>query len=205
MTAPEPHPNTAGPTITDGHDLLQGTQPIPAALPHQPPFRWVDRLLHVDVPRGLLWALRHLTANDALWPAEAAQRAQPPLQALPSTFLIEALSQAAACFNIVSAPPSAEPHLGYLVSVTQFGFPAHANIGDTLLLCVEKQEALGAVVAFFGTALAAPPGTHWDALFAGRATWPAARDLDPPPDASPAATRLRKVGAGRLLFAVTSK
>ena len=207
-------------------------------LPHAPPFRLLDRVLHIDVAQGTLWAQKRITANDALWPAEAGSlflsAATPPsLSTLPSLLLIEALSQAAACFNLLFdrastdrcqagsllAPPASttsmhqQSHLGFLVSVSDFGFPndekAGATVGETLLLYVKKQESLGPLVAFFGQAFCAIDP----------------RDLLGPQDPlnplsrAPASSRgavvenrrqsthasLRPVGWGRLLFAVTSK
>ena len=179
-----------------------------------------------------------ITGNDALWPAEAGSlflsaATSPSLSTLPSLLLIEALSQAAACFNLLfdrastdrgqagslSGSPASttsmhqQSHLGFLVSVSDFGFPsdekAGATVGESLLLYVKKQESLGPLVAFFGQAFCAIDPPH---------------PLGPPDplnplSRTPASSRgavvenrrqsthasLRPVGWGRLLFAVTSK
>ncbi len=202
-------------------------------LPHAPPFRLLDRVLHIDVAGGSLWALKQISINDALWPAEQSvpTAAVPHQTDLPALLLIEALSQAAACFNLLaseptwrassaapipaqpSVRPSARPaeqpsaqerHLGFLVSVSDFRFPAAARggarVGDTVLLYVQKQESLGAVVAFSAQALCPIDGRSGDRLLAGLSQ----RDprLGPTePEHQPA----RLLGQGRLLFAVTSK
>lgn len=209
--------------------------PPPAGLPHRSPFRLLDRLCHVDLAMGELWADKRVSAGDALWPGETpilspvadAALAQPA--GLPSLLLIEALSQAAACFNLLAAtaakPKTAQPaaanaraeesaedaHLGFLVSVTDFRFPeelqAGASPGDTLLLHVKKQESLGALTAFFGQAFCLP------ALPAGgRDAAQSAAQSPPQSAASPSQEsrfllppQARRLGHGRLLFAVTSK
>ena len=195
-------------------------------LPHASPFRLLDHVLHIDVVQGTLWAQKRITANDALWPAEAGSRylstaASPYLSMLPSLLLIEALSQAAACFNLLieqastdrsqagglSGSPASETsmhqqsHLGFLVSVSDFGFPsdekAGATVGESLLLYVKKQESLGPLVAFFGQAFCAI-----DLLGPGPAS---SRDPLVQDRRQPTRPSLRPVGWGRLLFAVTSK
>lgn len=213
-------------------------------LPHAPPFRLLDRVLHIDVAQGTLWAQKRITANDALWPAEAGSlflsAATPPsLSTLPSLLLIEALSQAAACFNLLFdrastdrgqagsplAPPASatsmhpQSHLGFLVSVSDFGFPndekAGATVGETLLLYVKKQESLGPLVAFFGQAFCAidpqdpldPPGPQ-DPLNPPnlRSRAPAGSQVAVVENRRQSThASLRPVGWGRLLFAVTSK
>lgn len=208
-------------------DPVHPTIPPPSGLPHQSPFRLLDRLLHVDLDRGDLWAERRLTADDALWPGESAiwdlsDRDRPIT--LPALLLIEALSQAAACFNLLAAAATARTsdvgtqrpqggesdrgtHLGFLVSVTDFRFPDDprdgATPGDTLLLHVTRQESLGALTAFSGRAFCLPPvapggGEVADAQpGSGRSPSEGSR-FSPPKTA-------RVVGHGRLLFAVTSK
>jgi 3-hydroxymyristoyl/3-hydroxydecanoyl-(acyl carrier protein) dehydratase len=151
--------------------------PLPQ-LPHQAPFRLVDRIVAADVARGHLVAQRRLTFNDALWPAEShnpshffpetAGRPAPAELAFPPTLLIEALSQAAACLNslclaaqppapppphLLPTPESAAPapprqHHGYLVAIADVKFPSFAYVGETLTLEVQQMEKLGAIHAF---------------------------------------------------------
>lgn len=210
-------------------DPAQPTLPPPADLPHGSPFRLLDRLLHVDLGRGELWAQKRLTADDALWPGESSDLAAPGLDrpaTLPSLLLIEALSQAAACYNLLSAAAargaSAETaqqpvdsgggaHLGFLVSVTDFRFPdeqqAGATPGDTLLLHVKKAESLGALTAFTTQALCLSHPSL------GRSSGAAAPPSVPPFSAEAPSEKAgflappgaRLLGHGRLLFAVTSK
>lgn len=125
---------------------------------HQPPFRLLDRVLRADLSQGRLVALRRLSVNDALWPAESAIfHSKAAAFRFPEVFVIEALCQAAACVNTLEQagsgdePPSS--HLGYLVSIADFRFHApeenFATLGDTLLLEVERAgPKMGAIVAF---------------------------------------------------------
>lgn len=167
--------------------------PGPVKVPQKAPFRLLDRVVAVDLDGRSLRAERRLTLNDALWPAES----QPPAHFLsdpaapaglvfPATLLIEALCQAAACFNSLAfaARPEAElpqQHHGYLVAIRDFKFPAFAYVGETLMLEVAQREMLGQVIAF-----------------AVRATVAAA-----PAGADSSQAQPREVASGRLLFAVT--
>src|SRR6185369_11216167 len=128
--------------------------PLPPLL-HQAPFRLLDRVLHADLERGQLLATRLLTAGDALWPAEAGLLEPPALPTFPEVLIIEALCQAAACLNgLEPAGPDAAAagaHLGYLVAVSDFRFQDlcdRPRIGETLLLHVERQGKMGALVSF---------------------------------------------------------
>lgn len=186
--------------------------PLPP-LPHQPPFRLVDSVLAADLPRGVLLAVRRLTQSDALWPAEQGQPA-----AFPQTLVIEALCQAAACLNAIerlppetrkprnpTIPPSVPQladrhptHRGYLVSLSDFKFPAAAKIGETLLLRVERKERLGALVAFAARALSSSSCNDPKSL-AELAANTGSTDL--PSDEAGTSSRL--IASGRLLFAVS--
>lgn len=179
----------------------------PIQLPHQPPFRLLDKVLSVDLERGQLVAQRRLTAGDALWPAESSLPGlgSTPMPAagdrFPEVLIIEALCQAAACLNSLSLAKLADAsgdHLGYLVAISDFRFPAIENfagapdpgpgpgpaaarpaaIGETLILHVERQGSLGALCAFQARAEALAP------------------DI---------AAKPREIAAGRLLFAVSPK
>jgi len=206
-------------------EVLRGLAAVDVPrLPHAPPFRLLDRVLHLDVARGTLWAQKQISVNDALWPAELSLIAEPAtspiVNSLPGLLLIEALSQAAACFNLLAAaqvtpaasaaatrssPSLQQGHLGFLVSVSDFRFPASAQdgarVGDTVLLHVQKQESLGALVAFSAQALCSawPPGPAGlpAAHLPGADLRHSATDQ--------AASQARVLGHGRLLFAVTSK
>lgn len=160
-------------------------------LPHRPPFRLLDRVVSADPERGKLVAERRLTANDALWPAEASLAVPMPDGRFPEVLLIEALCQAAACLNslqLAGSTGSPGDHLGYLVAISDFKFQAPQElgaknfqpiqIGETLILHVERQGSLGALCAFHTRAEALPP--------------------DP-------AAQPREIAAGRLLFAVSPK
>lgn len=142
-----------------------GLAAAPGRLPHAPPFRLIDRVLAADLLAGTLVAQRRLTASCGLWPAESARAAASALMtSFPDVLIIEALCQAAACFNILeaSADPSAaaRAHLGYLVAISGFRFRqdftaphfGRPRIGDTLLLHVARQSKLGNLIAFSATA-----------------------------------------------------
>jgi 3-hydroxymyristoyl/3-hydroxydecanoyl-(acyl carrier protein) dehydratase len=142
----------------------------PSRLPHAPPFRLIDRVLAADLLAGTLVAQRRLTANCGLWPAESSVTARTGSGAImasfPDVLIIEALCQAAACFNILEASAdraaATRPHLGYLVAISGFRFRqdfttphfGRPRIGDTLLLHVTRQSKMGNLIAFSATARA---------------------------------------------------
>jgi 3-hydroxymyristoyl/3-hydroxydecanoyl-(acyl carrier protein) dehydratase len=159
-------------------------------IPHQAPFRLLDRVLAFDLTDRWLRAERRLTLNDALWPGESqppphfsADPAEAAGLVFPATLLVEALCQAAACFNslaLAAAAPDpaqlATPHHGYLVAIRDFRFPAFAYVGETARLEVAQREQLGQVIAFACCATIAAPSAQ---------------------------SQPREIACGRLLFAVT--
>ena len=73
----------AGPLAEQPSDAPLGESSTPRPglpnIPHQPPFRLIDRVLHAEPERGHLIALRRLTAADALWPADQDQALVEPM------------------------------------------------------------------------------------------------------------------------------
>ncbi len=131
--------------------------PTVPSLPHTPPFRLIDRIVEHDLVSGCLVAEKLVSMDDSLWPAGLPLS---PFQGFPQTLLIEALCQAAAAFNMLSAglseagDSSAAVHRGYLVGASDLRFPNFVEIGETLRLCVKKQQAMGSLVSFLGDAYA---------------------------------------------------
>ncbi len=182
--------------------------PAQLSIPHRPPFRLLDRVVAVDLDGRSLRAMRRLTLNDALWPAES----QPPAHffadpaaatglVFPATLVIEALCQAAACFNSLSfaARPEAggqlpQQHHGYLVAIRDFKFPGFVYVGETLMLEVAQKEQLGQVIAFAVRATVESPAPPKACPPPGPA---------PPAPPAPIEVQPREVASGRLLFAVT--
>ena len=131
--------------------------PTVPILPQTPPFRLIDRIVEHDLVNGCLVAEKLVSMDDSLWPAGLPLS---PFQGFPQTLLIEALCQAAAAFNMLSAglseagDSSAAVHRGYLVGASDLRFPNFVEIGETLRLCVKKQQAMGSLVSFLGDAYA---------------------------------------------------
>ncbi len=130
--------------------------PTVPSLPHTPPFRLIDRIVEYDSMGGYLVAEKQLTVGDELWPSGLSLS---PFATFPQTLMIEALCQAAAAFNQLSAgEPTADSgaavHRGYLVGASDLRFPNFVAIGETLRLCVKKQQAMGSLVSFLGEAFA---------------------------------------------------
>ena len=79
--------------------------PTVPGLPQLPPFRLVDRIVEHDLATGSLVAEKLLSVDDALWPGDLGQLSP---SGFPQTLLIEALCQAAAAFNMLSAGAASE-------------------------------------------------------------------------------------------------
>lgn len=153
-------------------------------------------MLAADPATGFLRAVRRLTADDALWPAELPTGVA---DVVPDTLILESLCQAAASLNAleaVAASGDAAGHRGYLVSISSFRFAApelRARVGETLILEVQRGEKLGSVVAFSGRALStALPFDALPSALPGALSW-----------SEQAAGSSREVASGRLLFAVS--
>lgn len=217
-SGPDPRPSAGAPS-DESAEARSATGPLAdvPSIPHGPPFRLIDRVLHVEPARGHLIAVRRLTRADALWPGEAdvtLDAASAP--GFPRPLIIEALCQAAACLNALLGDPTPEgltgrlhdrstehsrTHRGYLVAISGFRFPQHdpqdfPQIGDTLLLSVLRQESRGALVAFAARATLHRGACDTSALQSA-ASQPQAQS-PATPDEEPGL-----VAAGRLLFAVT--
>ncbi|MFO0576040.1 MAG: hypothetical protein U1A78_18725 [Polyangia bacterium] len=217
---PRPEKGPLSERLSDG-PLDDGGAPRPGLpnIPHGPPFRLIDRVLHAEPERGHLIALRRLTAADALWPAEQDLALVTPMAAalpveLPRPLLIEALCQAAACLNALrldSAADRSPPHRGYLVAISGFRFPQSAQharpllplTGDTLVLSVTQEQSRGALVAFSARATLHRGAADPESL---RRALPAQPNAQPNAEIDAVGAGDEEAGllaAGRLLFAVT--
>lgn len=196
--------------------MLSPGQDVLTQLMHQPPFRLLDRVEKADLLAGQLVAIRHLGFGDALWPAEsgipfAATRG------FPDVLVIEALCQAAACLQTLefaaNSNEAAGTHLGYLVAISDFRFPAAlanpaaqtegpARLGETLRLSVARQGSLGALSAFWAQAEAIAANASAQA---GAESCRAGPGLNGPSGADAQAAGGRIIATGRLLFAVQAK
>ena len=100
----------------------------------------------------------------------------PPMPVVvDGSLLIEALCQAAACFNSLAfaARPEAElpqQHHGYLVAIRDFKFPAFVYVGETLTLEVAQREMLGQVIAFAVRATVAAVRSSGSTSYSSRLT-----------------------------------
>jgi 3-hydroxymyristoyl/3-hydroxydecanoyl-(acyl carrier protein) dehydratase len=112
---------------------------IESLIPHRAPFRLVDAVVEIDGEQGEM-ELR-LARDD---PRLRGGR----LQAL---YLIEALAQAAAALNGALHPDADER--GMLVEVARARFLGDACAGDTVRLCVRREQAFGAMHRLSGTAI----------------------------------------------------
>jgi 3-hydroxymyristoyl/3-hydroxydecanoyl-(acyl carrier protein) dehydratase len=104
-------------------------------LPHQPPFRLVDRLRSNQ--GGVAIAERRVTSNDPLVGG-----------VLPATLIVEALAQTAALI----AGAEIGRHHGMLVALKNVRVDGAARVGDTLELVARRTGTLGALHRVSGEA-----------------------------------------------------
>jgi 3-hydroxymyristoyl/3-hydroxydecanoyl-(acyl carrier protein) dehydratase len=114
---------------------MEGHVDLPQ-LPHRAPWLLVDGV----VARG----------DDRVECVKRLGSADPLLfdGTLPGVLLLEALAQAAACFNVGDVGR----HRGMLVAATGFEILDTAHAGETLRLVAKKEASLGALVKFSGEA-----------------------------------------------------
>lgn len=107
-----------------------------ALIPHRFPWLLVDRV----VARGVdeVTAVKQLGHTDPLLATGE----------LPELLLLEALAQAAACFN----GEQLGRHRGLLVGVSDCSFAGRPRVGDTIVLWARRTAHLGALVRFRGEA-----------------------------------------------------
>lgn len=111
---------------------------IERLIPHRPPFRYVDELVHVKDGRGE-FLLRLALEDPRLWQGK-----------LPPLLLVEALAQCAAAFHGASSSGRAES--GVLVQIDKAILRREARAGDEVSLTVRRTHALGKLVRFSGAA-----------------------------------------------------
>lgn len=196
--------------------MLSPGQDVLTQLMHKPPFRLLDRVEKADLLAGQLVAIRRLSFGDALWPAESGIPCA-ATRGFPEVLVIEALCQAAACLQTLefaaSSKEAAGTHLGYLVAISDFRFPAAlanpaaqaegpARLGETLRLSVARQGSLGALSAFWAQAEAI--AANASAQAGAESCWEG-QGLNGPSGADAPAAGGRIIATGRLLFAVKAK
>ncbi len=116
---------------------MRSGPPIAALLPHQRPFRFVDVVVAIEPNRGRFEL--QLEANDERLIAGR----------LPALFLVEALAQAAAAYHGLG---DGKREAGFLVEIRDARLHGDAAAEQNIILLVECQRRLGAMVRFYGRA-----------------------------------------------------
>lgn len=102
------------------------------ALPHAPPFLFVDKVLSVEAGAGIR-ALKNVTANESFLSGHF-----PGDPIMPGVLILEALAQAAGLLWLAGWEEGAQPmQVGYLVEVRSMRFRRPVRPGDQILLEAE--------------------------------------------------------------------
>lgn len=112
--------------VSKGLDIKQ----IVKILPHRYPFLLVDRVLEIDLDKGIIVAQKNLTINEAFF-----QGHFPDAPIMPGVLILEALAQAGGV--LVHLKGQMENKIAVLLNVNQAKFRQPVRPGDVLLLRCE--------------------------------------------------------------------
>jgi len=121
------------------------TKEILERLPHDLPFVFIDRVLHMDEGRSGV-GLKNVTINEPFFRGHF-----PKNPVLPGVFLIEGMAQLAGL--VAQAAQAAQgPAQGVLGAITDARFLRPVVPGDQVVFRVTREAALGKTVRYAGTA-----------------------------------------------------
>lgn len=118
-------PNNA-PPIPKTLDIKQITK----ILPHRYPFLLVDRVIEIDLEKGIIVAQKNLTINEAFF-----QGHFPDAPIMPGVLILEALAQAGGV--LVHLKGQMDNKIAVLLNVNQAKFRQPVRPGDVLILRCE--------------------------------------------------------------------
>jgi 3-hydroxyacyl-[acyl-carrier-protein] dehydratase len=118
------------------------TKEILERLPHDLPFVFIDRVLHMDEGRSGV-GLKNVTINEPFFRGHFPQN-----PVLPGVFLIEGMAQLAG----LVAQAAQGPAQGVLGAITDARFLRPVVPGDQVVFRVTREAALGSAVRYSGTA-----------------------------------------------------
>ena len=124
------------------------TKEIMKILPHRYPFLLVDRIVELDLEKGIIVGQKNLTINEAFF-----QGHFPAEPVMPGVLIVEAMAQTAAVLVVSTYGKSSEGKLVYFMSIDGVRFRRPVFPGDRLELHVEKVQSRASVWKFSGKAI----------------------------------------------------
>lgn len=103
------------------------TKEIMRILPHRFPFLLVDKIMDIDLDKGVIVGLKNLTMNESFF-----QGHFPSAPLMPGVLIIEALAQTGGI--LVHLKGTSQEKTAVLLSISNAKFRARAKPGDTLIL-----------------------------------------------------------------------
>ena len=127
-------------------DIELSIQDIMHYIPHRYPMLLVDRIEGV-VPRERAVGMKNVTINEHFFPGHFPGR-----PVMPGVLIVESMAQTAAVLVMYSLNLTAKDHVVYFMSLNQTKFRSPVEPGDTLRLCVQKEQERNLVWTFKGEA-----------------------------------------------------
>ena len=134
------------PQISEKIPLTFNVEEIMQYIPHRYPMLMVDRIVDV-CPGERAVGVKNVTMNEYFFQGHFPER-----PVMPGVLIVEAMAQTAAVLVMHFLNLNARDNLVYFMSLNQTKFRSPVVPGDTLHLCVEKEQARGKVWTFKGVA-----------------------------------------------------
>lgn len=116
-------------TNSSPHVRSMNIKEIAQIIPHRYPFLLIDKIVEMDLEKGVITGIKNVTINEAFF-----QGHFPDTPIMPGVLILEALAQ---CGGVMVHLKAAIPRIAVLLSVNNAKFRQPVYPGDTLILKCE--------------------------------------------------------------------